>query len=437
MRVLWISNNPLPEFLSEITGNPALGGSWIIALAHEMIKESDIELAVVTSVPGGKYQKLQKGRLTQYVIPINKKKNAVINDLYPELTRHYQRVEQDFSPDVIHIHGTERYFGLLSARKHLRAPAIISVQGIIASYYKYLLGGISETQIKNKRSLKNLLSQGGIVNQRALYKSYIPIEKEILKNNTYWFCRTTWDRSQVLRYNSGSIIFQGEELLRKSFYKTLWSLGKIREHSIFISSGTIPIKGFHVLLKAAAILKTDYPNLTINVPLDSQRFSNQSILTSNDYELLLNDLMEKNDLKKHIRFLGKLDEQQMANTMASSHVFVLPSFNENSPNSLGEAMMVGTPCVVSPVGGVPDIVQNNESALYAPSGDAAMLAYQIKQIFDNDALAIQLSENGKAIAARRHDIPSTITQYKNAYQTIVSRKSKLIGKTEQVHEISL
>jgi glycosyltransferase involved in cell wall biosynthesis len=436
MRILWITNNPIADFIPEIKGSPALGGSWIMALANALAESADIELGVVTNIPGGKFQKLVKNSITQYCIPISKRNGIVINNLYPELVDDYQQVVDDFAPDLIHIHGTERYFGLLSARAHINKPVIISIQGIISSYYDYLLGGIPEKTLIKKQSLKNLIS-GGIINQRKQYRKYRDIEEEILTCNPYWFCRTNWDRSQVLRYNPQAIIFQGEELLRTSFYSKQWSPENIKKHSVFISSGTIPIKGFHVLLEAAAILKKKFPDVLITVPLDGKRFDDLSILSSNDYELYLNELIVKLELRSHVRFLGKLDEHQMAKTLASSHVFALPSFNENSPNALGEAMLVGTPSVVSPVGGVPDIVENNISALYANSGDAALLAYQIEKVFNDNNLAIRLSANAKKIALKRHDVESTVLQYGNAYSDILERENSRAAKEEIAYAIDL
>lgn len=436
MRILWITNNPVVDFIPDIHGTPALGGSWIMALAHALSVHEDIELGVVTNIPGGKYQKLVRNAITQYCIPIKKRKGLIINDLYPELIEEYQTVIEDFAPDLIHIHGTERYFGLLSTRGHITTPVVISVQGIITSYYDYLLGGIPESTLRKKRSIKNLFT-GGVLNQRRQYNNYRPIEEEILADNKYWFCRTSWDRAQVMRYNASPVFFQGEELLRIPFYDTEWAPEKIKKHSIFISSGTVPIKGFHVLVEAAAILKQKFPDLLIRVPLDGKRFDEISVMTSNDYERYLDELISSLGMRKHIQFLGKLDNHQMARALANAHVFALPSFNENSPNALGEAMLVGTPTVVAPVGGVPDIVENNISSLYANSGDAALLAYQIERIFTDDDLAAVLSSNAKKTALKRHDIQSTIRQYRDAYADIIVRERIVAASEEIVHATDL
>lgn len=48
----------------------------------------------------------------------------------------------------------------------------------------------------------------------------------------------------------------------------------------------------------------------------------------------------------------------------NANVFICPSSLENSPNSLGEAQILGTPCLASYVGGIPDMMFGNEGYLY-------------------------------------------------------------------------
>jgi DNA modification methylase len=65
------------------------------------------------------------------------------------------------------------------------------------------------------------------------------------------------------------------------------------------------------------------------------------------------------------------------------------------------------------------MVKNEESSLFFPSGDAAMLAFQIDRIFSDDELAVKLSQEAKIIALKRHDIVETTNQYMNIYAEII------------------
>ncbi len=81
--------------------------------------------------------------------------------------------------------------------------------------------------------------------------------------------------------------------------------------------------------------------------------------------------------------------------------------------------MIGTPSVVAPVGGVISIVSDNESSLLFPCGDHASLALQIGRIFDDDNLAVKISNNAREIARRRHDVQKVTDQYLSIYSEII------------------
>ena len=126
-------------------------------------------------------------------------------------------------------------------------------------------------------------------------------------------------------------------------------------------------------------------------------------------------------LTENIILRKRLSADEMAAEYSKAHLFVLPSFLENSPNSLGESMMTGTPCVASSVGGVTSIVKDNESSLLFSPGDYVFLAYQIARIFSDDELALKISANAREIALRRHNITQTSRQYYQIYSEIIKQ----------------
>jgi glycosyltransferase involved in cell wall biosynthesis len=71
-------------------------------------------------------------------------------------------------------------------------------------------------------------------------------------------------------------------------------------------------------------------------------------------------------------------------------VFALPSHSEGSPNVLLEAMAANVPIVATTVGGVPEIVQHNESALLVPSNDPPHLTSAIANLLTDKDLSRRL-----------------------------------------------
>lgn len=82
-------------------------------------------------------------------------------------------------------------------------------------------------------------------------------------------------------------------------------------------------------------------------------------------------------------------------------MFVLPSYSEGSPNVLLEAMCVGLPIVATSVGGVPETVTHEESALLTPAGDPEALAEAIGRLLHDEGLAEKLRAGARKGAAER------------------------------------
>ena len=81
-----------------------------------------------------------------------------------------------------------------------------------------------------------------------------------------------------------------------------------------------------------------------------------------------------------------------------ANVFICPSSVENSPNSLGEAQILGTPCISAYVGGTMDMMKGNEENLYRFE-EVVMLADKICNIFESRDSQVDMKE----IAMRRHN----------------------------------
>jgi glycosyltransferase involved in cell wall biosynthesis len=124
--------------------------------------------------------------------------------------------------------------------------------------------------------------------------------------------------------------------------------------------------------------------------------------------------------KDKLIFLGILNENQMAEQYASSHVFLCPSAIENSSNSVGEAQLVGTPCVASYVGGTMDMIDDGQTGLLYRFEEVSLLAKQICRIFENDDLAISLSKKAQEVASVRHDKIINASQLNSIYKQIMN-----------------
>lgn len=91
--------------------------------------------------------------------------------------------------------------------------------------------------------------------------------------------------------------------------------------------------------------------------------------------------------KTPTHFLGFVkDEARMACVYSAADVFVLPSHQDNLPNTVMESLSCGTPCVAYDVGGVSDMIEHHANGRLVPARDSAALAGEIRAVLSLEPL---------------------------------------------------
>ena len=195
---------------------------------------------------------------------------------------------------------------------------------------------------------------------------------------------------------------------------------QLREAPLYVGNGYNALKGVHFVIKAIPQLIREYPFLKVYIagykPFEE---NDKRPFYKKGYGLYLEKLIKDLDVGKYIEFTGPLQAEKVAEKLSKVHAYVLCSTIENSPNTLGEAMCIGTPCVAAYVGGVPDMATDGESALFYRNDDPALLAWNVKRVFDDDNLALKLSENGRKQARITHDADKNAQALVEIYQEIL------------------
>ncbi|MDQ3812563.1 MAG: glycosyltransferase family 4 protein [Armatimonadota bacterium] len=105
-------------------------------------------------------------------------------------------------------------------------------------------------------------------------------------------------------------------------------------------------------------------------------------------------------LSERVTLVGQVKE--VGAYYALADVLVLPSLSEGSPLVLLEAMAAGLPIVATAVGGVPEMVAHNESALLVGARDPQALAQAIGLVLTDVQLARALATNARTTVSTRH-----------------------------------
>jgi glycosyltransferase involved in cell wall biosynthesis len=112
-------------------------------------------------------------------------------------------------------------------------------------------------------------------------------------------------------------------------------------------------------------------------------------------------------VRELVTFTGQVGDVQSFYPIAD--VFALPSHSEGSPNVLLEAMAANVPVVATAVGGVPEMVENNESALLVAPSDPPALAAAIARLLNDRDLAQRLTRNAATLVETRFN-PNNYTR---------------------------
>jgi len=118
-----------------------------------------------------------------------------------------------------------------------------------------------------------------------------------------------------------------------------------------------------------------------------------------------------------VRFTGFREDA--ARLASAFDVFVLPSLHEGLPIALLEAMSLGRPSVVTPVGGVPEVVVNGQHALVVPPSQPAALASAIVELLGDPEARARLGANAKVRAAS-FDIRRAVRRMQDVWTELAS-----------------
>ena len=382
MKVLWITNILFPEATELITKKPTISrsGGWMIGAAKALVENNDnVELCVATITDlVNDLVKVVGEQWAYYALPYGK--GAF--QFNEEFEKYWKRINAEYKPDVVHIHGTELSLGLSYVNACGADNVVVSIQGLTSVICNYYEAGMSRAEIIKSITPRDVI-RGSILKDKWRFEQRGLYEIELLRKIHHVIGRTCWDRSHVWAINPEVRYYHCNETMQAPYYDGQWEYTKCKPHTIFVSQASYPLKGFHQLLKALPLVINHYPDIKVNVAgthREMRTLSQRKKMSG--YENYLNKLISKLGLKYHVNWLGPIDVQGMKQEYLSANVFVSPSSIENSPNSVCEAQMLGTPLIASYVGGTMDLVPNKECGLLYRFEEVEMLAYCICEVFE-------------------------------------------------------
>lgn len=148
---------------------------------------------------------------------------------------------------------------------------------------------------------------------------------------------------------------------------------KYREKVILFAGTIIPRKGYETLIRAFG--KIARKNLDWKVYLAGNGETEKA-------QKIINEL----GICEQVKLLGWVSGEKKERIFQESSIYVLASDGEGFPMGVLDAWAYGIPCIMTPVGSIPDFVRDGEDGLIFPVGDADKLASCLERLITNESL---------------------------------------------------
>lgn len=182
-------------------------------------------------------------------------------------------------------------------------------------------------------------------------------------------------------------------------------------------------KNVNVLLRAFRIIKEKYPLARLIIVGEGPEENNLKNLARN---LKLD----------HTKFMGKLSKTEVYSILKNSDILVHPArftgtcdifksrakFAAGGPLDAIEAMTIGVPVIMTPVGDLPRFVKESENCLFINENDPEDLANKIQILIDHPDIANRMSKSARTIVERELDMNNIINKYEKIYGVIGGAK---------------
>ncbi len=147
----------------------------------------------------------------------------------------------------------------------------------------------------------------------------------------------------------------------------------IREHNILFAGTIIPRKGYMDLIQAFAKIADKHKDWIV-------------VFAGNGEIEKAKDAVKKLNIDRQIKFLGWVSGKEKEHAFHTASIYCLASDGEGFPMGVLDAWAYGIPCVVTPVGGIPDIVSDGKNGLVFPVRDIDALSKKLEILISNEEL---------------------------------------------------
>ena len=135
----------------------------------------------------------------------------------------------------------------------------------------------------------------------------------------------------------------------------------------------------------------------------------------------LKNLVKELKLEGVVKYLGSMDQMQIAKEMLKAHIFLLPSISEALPVVLMEAQAVGLPVIATNVGSVAEVVVDGKSGFLVPERDVNALIEKLEYLIENPEIWPKMGSYGRKFIEEKYSIKKLNQKLVGIYQNLIKK----------------
>lgn len=412
---------------------------WLSGLLDELISDGDPNLHITIAFPVAAEPENCVGKLTEQIDFVGFYEDISHPEKYdPALEEVMSELVRKVCPDVVHIFGTEYPHTLAMCRAFSdKERILIGIQGVCNAISQVYYASLPE-RVVHTVTFRDIVKKDSLRKQKEKFENRARHEAQAVMLAGNVAGRTAWDKAQMEKLHPGVTYYELRETLRETFYKSCWKEKECIPGRIFLCQGDYPLKGLHYAIGALKKLKSVHPEARLVVagnPIIRPK-TLKGRLKISGYGYYIRRMLEALELEQDVEFLGNLSAEELKREMLKSNVFLCASAVENSPNSLGEAMLMEMPVVTAYVGGIPSLFEKDvdgiafegysltETEANSQEAVSARMALALEQMLDAKERWLEYGKNAGAHARINHNEKDNLEQLKSIYAAIASKEQK-------------
>ncbi len=121
-----------------------------------------------------------------------------------------------------------------------------------------------------------------------------------------------------------------------------------------------------------------------------------------EYKNVINDYLNNSDIKHNVFLHGWIDQSESLRFIAENDIFAITSFQETLPMVIAETMAAGKVVVSTAVGGIPEMIINEQNGFMFNIKDENAFYNILKLLYNNDGLLSDVGKKAKDFATTRY-----------------------------------